>query len=91
MPDPVNRLAYISKEPLEKQAFESWLRMEDAVAFLKDNASESEFVVYASTGCAFLHCVLVPTASVNPPDIPHHRNDLAILERSAIPGKFLPL
>lgn len=69
MPDPVRRLTAISKAPLEKEAFESWLRMDDMVAFLKANALESEFVMYASTGCAFMHAVLVPNASVNPPDI----------------------
>jgi hypothetical protein len=69
MPDPVKRLTDISKAPLEKEAFESWLRMDDMVAFLKANALESEFVFYACTGCALMHGVLVPNASVNPPDI----------------------
>ncbi len=69
MPDPVRRLTEISKTPVEKEAFELWLRMEDAVAFLKENALAGEFVMYASTGCAFMHAVLVPSASVNPPDI----------------------
>jgi len=69
MVDPVKRLTEISRAPLEKAAFESWLRMDDAIAFLKDNAREKEFVMYASTGSALLHAVLVPEASVNPPDI----------------------
>jgi hypothetical protein len=69
MADPVRRLTEISKAPAEKEAFESWLRMSDAVAFLEDNALEGEFVMYASTGCMFMHAVLVPSALVTLPDI----------------------
>lgn len=69
MADPVTRLTAISKAPVEKEAFESWLRMDNVVAFLKANAREREFVMYATTGSAFMHAVLVPAASVNPPDI----------------------
>ena len=67
--DPVSRVIRISRAPSEKEAFESWLRMDDAIAFLNENAIENEFVVYAATGHTFTHAVLVPSALVTPPDI----------------------
>ncbi|HXN50826.1 MAG TPA: hypothetical protein VN943_02740 [Candidatus Acidoferrum sp.] len=67
--DPVSRLIHISKTPSDKAEFESWLKMDDAVAFLKDNTHQNEFVVYASTECMFMHAVLVPSASLNPPNV----------------------
>ena len=69
MADVIKRLIDISRAPSEKEAFESWLKLDDGVAFLKDNALENEFVMYAVNECAFVHAVLVPSASVNPPNI----------------------
>jgi len=69
MADTIKRLIDISDAPSEKEAFDAWLKMDDAVAFLKDNAQEGEFVVYASLPCMYLHSVLVPTSSVSPPDV----------------------
>src|SRR5437879_2342024 len=68
MPDAISRLTESSRAPSDS-AFEPWLKMDDAVTFLKENARENEFVVYASTESAFIHAVLVPSASVNPPNI----------------------
>src|SRR6266478_1987706 len=67
--DPVSRLIHISTTPSDKAAFESWLNMDDAVAFLKDNTHQNEFIVYASTECMFIHAVLAPSASLNPPNV----------------------
>jgi hypothetical protein len=69
MPDAISRVIAISRSPSDSPAFETWLNMDDAVAFLKENARENEFVVYASTQTSFMHAVLVPSASVNPPNI----------------------
>jgi hypothetical protein len=69
MANTIKRLIHISVAPLEKEAFDAWLKQDDAVAFLKDNAQEGEFVVYASFPCMYLHSVLVPTSAVNPPDV----------------------
>lgn len=69
MPDPVSRLIAISKAPIEREAFEAWLKMDDLLAFMRNNALESEFVIYASTGRVFMDSVIVPSASVNPTDI----------------------
>ncbi len=55
MADVIKRLIDISRAPSEKEAFESWLKLDDGVAFLKDNALENEFVMYAVNECAFVH------------------------------------
>jgi hypothetical protein len=69
MADPIKRLIHISAAPSEKDAFNAWLKMDDAVEFLKHNAQEEEFVVYASLPSTYMHAVLVPTAAVNPPNV----------------------
>jgi len=69
MADAIRRLIQISRAPSEKKVFDAWLKLHDAVSFLKDNAREDEFVVYASAQSAFMHAILVPSASVTPPDI----------------------
>src|SRR5713101_1784462 len=61
MADTIKRLIDISDAPSEKEAFDAWLKMDDA--------QEGEFVVYASLPCMYLHSVLVPTSSVSPPDV----------------------
>ena len=38
--DMVSRLIEISRAPSENEASESWLKMDDAIAFLNDNAGE---------------------------------------------------
>lgn len=55
--------------PSTKEAFDAWLELKDAVAFLKDNALQNEFVLYAGMTHTFIHAVLVSASSVTPPDI----------------------
>jgi hypothetical protein len=69
MVDVTKILNQISTAPSEKQAFNAWLRMEDAVGFLKDNAQQDEFVVYAAMPFTFMHAILVPAPSVTPPNV----------------------
>ena len=47
MPDPIKTLIEISPAPSDKEAFESWLTGQDAIVFLKDNAQQDQFIVYA--------------------------------------------
>ena len=65
----IQSLKNISEAPVEPSAFEDWLKAEDALAFLRENANQDEIVVYASPGHTFIHAVLVPTKNVTPPDI----------------------
>ena len=69
MANATERLLDISAAPSEDEAFNTWLKLDDAVAFLKDNAEQEDFFVYASLPCMYMHAVLVPTAFVNPPDV----------------------
>lgn len=65
----VETIKRISTGPDNDAAFNDWLTAEDAVAFLKENANEDEFVWYATPGHAFINTIIVPSANVDPPDI----------------------
>jgi hypothetical protein len=69
MVDVTKILNQISTAPSEKEAFNAWLGMEDALTFLKDNALQDEFVAYAAMPFTFMHAILVPAPSVTPPNI----------------------
>jgi hypothetical protein len=42
--------------------------MDSALDFLRDNSQQDEFVVYASNRSTFIHAILAPASSLNPPD-----------------------
>lgn len=65
----VEQLCAISSPPADDEAFNTWLDAEDALAFLKANVRDGEFVVYATPGQTFIHAVLVPAVQVTPPDV----------------------
>jgi hypothetical protein len=69
MADVVDRLNRISDSPSQKEEFDIWLEMDSALAFLSDNSQQDELVVYASNRSSFIHAILVPASSLNPPDI----------------------
>jgi hypothetical protein len=69
MSDPTVILDRISTCPLAKKAFNEWLKAEDALAFLKDNSEHDQLVVYAVNRSTFIYALLVPAASVTPPDV----------------------
>ncbi len=69
MADPVDRLHQISEPPLAKECFDTWLAMDDALAFLRDNSQQDEFVVYAANQSTFIRAILVPASLLNPPDV----------------------
>ena len=68
MANVVDKLNQISAAPSEKEAFETWLEMGSAIEFLRQNAQQDEFVVYASIQSTFIHAIIVPASSVNPPN-----------------------
>ena len=65
----VSRLIETSQAPAQNEQFDDWLRMESALAFIRDNAKDDEFVGYASHPFTFIHAVLVPASSLTPPDV----------------------
>jgi hypothetical protein len=69
MANPVNALKQMSIPPTEEASFNIWLQLEDAIAFLKDNTRDDQFVLYASLPNVFIHAMLVPTEYVTPPNI----------------------
>ena len=48
MANPVNALKEMSTPPTEEASFNAWLQLDDALAFLKENTSDSQFILYAS-------------------------------------------
>jgi len=68
MSDVVLSLSQMSGPPEGKEAFDAWLQMDSALAFLRDNAEQDEFVVYPSNRSTFVHAILVPASLVSPPN-----------------------
>ena len=69
MADVVDRLNQISEPPSQKGDFDTWLNMGSALDFLRGNAQRDEFVVYALDRSTFIHSILAPASSLDPPDI----------------------
>jgi hypothetical protein len=69
MSDIVKMLKQISEAPTDEDAFNQWLHMQDAIAFLRANLSHEEFVVYSNTQHCFIHTVTVPRTLVDPPNV----------------------
>jgi hypothetical protein len=68
--DPISRINKISTAPSDDKAFDAWLRFDDAVAFLRDNARGDEVVFFASAGQhTYLNSLVVPANLVEPPDV----------------------
>ena len=65
----VDRLNQMSESPSREEDLASWLEMGSAFDFLRDNSQQEEFVVYASNHFSFIHTILVPASSLNPPNI----------------------
>jgi hypothetical protein len=79
MVDVIDALNQISEAPAETADFNAWLKMEQQLAFLLENISANEFVVYAINRSTFIHSLLVPTSLVSPPDM----DDLMLWECGA--------
>src|SRR2546425_9428145 len=65
----IEQLRELSRAPDEPTAFKAWLEGQDALNFLKANAREDDFVVYATPQYTFIHAVLVPASRVDHPDL----------------------
>ncbi|MGD9537231.1 MAG: hypothetical protein AB7P52_06250 [Alphaproteobacteria bacterium] len=65
--DDIRALATV---PDEADAYRAWLRQDDALAFLCDNAGDGQIVIYAGVPYVFIHAVLVPNDVLVNPDIP---------------------
>jgi hypothetical protein len=62
-------LKQMSVPPLDGVSFQSWLDQDDAVAFLQRNTVDDEFVLYANMPSIYMHAVLVPSISVERPNV----------------------
>jgi hypothetical protein len=69
MADVITALKELSTAPSEDAPFNKWLEFKEIVAFLKTNARQNEFVVYATIQHAFMHAIAVPMSLVNPPNV----------------------
>jgi hypothetical protein len=69
MANPVNALKQMSIPPTDETLFNSWLQLDDATAFLKENIGDDQFVLYATLPNVFIHAMLVPVECVTPPNI----------------------
>lgn len=55
-----SRLGKLSESPDQPATFEEWLTGSDALAFLRQNEMDDEFVVYAADQHTFIHSLIVP-------------------------------
>lgn len=72
MRDAAARLGKLSAVPSKAADFDQWLRMTDAISFLRANAEEVDLVIYASTTHTFINAVVVPAEALgtsNPDDL----------------------
>lgn len=64
MPDPITTLSQISVPPTDAAGFQAWLTGADAIAFLRQNAVDEEFILYAAIDHAYLNTVFAPSADL---------------------------
>ena len=70
MSDIVQRLNAMSIAPSrDSDAFSTWLEPNDALDLLKDNLSDTEFILYAGLRFTFIYGIVVPATSLEPPDV----------------------
>jgi hypothetical protein len=69
MTNEINELRQMSVPPSDSASFDGWLKMQDAVKFLKENAQDEQFMLYANMPNIYMHAVLVPSAFVEPPNV----------------------
>ena len=70
MKDFAKKLRSVSTPPpKEGGRFDAWLEQKDAFAFLQENLSDNEFILYASHLHTFLYAVAVPVKSLEPLDV----------------------
>jgi hypothetical protein len=66
----IDRLRQLSTAPGRKGgAFDDWLKQDDTLSFLTDNAREGEIVIYASLDHVYLQTVVVPSKELEPLDM----------------------
>ena len=68
MADVTSILKALSKVPADPAAYDNWLEMKEVTAFLRNNVSHDEFVVYATLQTVFIHALLVPSSALTPLD-----------------------
>jgi len=59
----------LSIDTENKEDFDAWIELKDAVPFLRDNARREEIIVDMSAKGAFMHAIVVPKSNVNSPDV----------------------
>ncbi len=69
MVDIIADIRKLSTAPEDKNDFEAWIQLKDAVPFLRSNSRCREFIVDLSADSAFMQAVVVPKSNVNPPDV----------------------
>ena len=64
----IKRLASLDELPDDDETMRSWVKAENHIQFLVDNAQSQEIVVYAASKYSFIYCMAVPEELLNPID-----------------------
>ncbi len=65
--DAICRLSTLPSHPSEE--YDRWIEQVDFLEFLRANAGDNEFILYASAAHTFVHAVTVPLKALDPLDI----------------------
>lgn len=68
----IEKLSEIDEVPADSQAYSEWIKADAHLAFLRENATSEELVIYASCDYAFIHSVAVSNDKL----FPINRDDL---------------
>ena len=63
--NPANALREMSIPPTEEASFNTWIELEDAIAFLKVNARDDQFILYACLPSVFYTYTACPDRARN--------------------------
>lgn len=64
----IEAIAKLDEVPADPQAFSEWIKAEEHLAFLRQNARAEELTIYASGEYTFVHSVAVPNDWLMPVD-----------------------
>ena len=64
----LSKIPLLDKRPSEEQALAKWLKASAHINFIKENTSEDELIIYASSPSMFIHAVVVPNDNLLPLD-----------------------
>ncbi|MYG40983.1 MAG: hypothetical protein F4201_09270 [Nitrospira sp. SB0677_bin_15] len=64
----LERLSQLDKVPENSAEYAAWIKADEHLALLRDNAEQNELIVYTVSDYTFIHTVVVSENSLSPLD-----------------------